>query len=190
MSALSVDNYKHNRKNEIDYTKVKRTFETIMKENNPIHRQKYCKSLFDSDTKKINSCKEFHNYCRIKCNDEVHKRENVLNYNCYKSCVKDSIQKNKLSNMMSGNDIGFAMKPKVWVPKEKQKCDYKPDDLGPNSTWVPCEISNVENNPNDPEQKIVKLTYKIKNSSKTVSLLYPSIVLKKCGQAISSRKDC
>lgn len=188
MSVLNVDNYKRNGKN-VDYSKIRRTYETILIENTPIHRHKYCKSLFDNDTKKINNCKEFHNYCRNKCNDEIHKRETVLNYNCYKSCVKDSIQKNKLANMNS-NDIGSTMNPKVWSPKEKQKCDYKPDDLGPDSTWVPCEITNVENNPNDPEQKIIKLSYTIKNSVKTVSLLYPSIVLKKCGTAISGRKDC
>ena len=99
VSSIFVDNYKMNRKNEFNYSKFERSFEPILKENNDSHRQKYCKSLYETNVVKINRCKEFHNYCRLRCNDEIHRRENILNYSCYKSCLKDSILKLKLANM-------------------------------------------------------------------------------------------
>ena len=94
-----------------------------------------------------------------------------------------------MSNLNS-NEISFGLNPSIWLPKEKENCDFKPDDLGPNSTWVSAKITKVSNNPNDPEQKILKISYKVNNVEKNASLLYPSIVLKKCGEAILSRKDC
>jgi len=129
-------------------------------------------------------------YCKIKCNDLIHSRENILNYNCYKACVKDSILKEKISNLMNSYSLTFGENKNIWIPKEKDKCDYKPDDLGSNSSWVPCKVKTVKNNPNDPEQKILNIKYKLGKLEKEVSILYPSIVIKTCGESIKSRKDC
>ena len=60
---------------------------------------------------------------------------------------------------MNLNETSFRLNPSLWIPNEKETCDYKPDDLGPNSIWVPCKILQVSENPNDPEQKILKVTF-------------------------------
>jgi len=55
---------------------------------------------------------------------------------------------------------------------------------------LPLQIEKIENNVNNPEQKVVKISYKEKNNDKYASLLYPSAVLKRCGEMMKNRKDC
>jgi hypothetical protein len=46
----------------------------------------------------------------------------------------------------------------------KEKCDYKPDNNGDVSSWIPCYITQVNNDANDPEQKVVKIKFKNKKN--------------------------
>ncbi len=189
ISSIFIDNYQ---RNEGDSSKLidKRSFDKIIKENSSVHRKKFCKSKYESDTAKYQKCKEFHNYCRVMCDEVVHARENVLNYNCYKSCVRDSLLKEKMKNTNFAAEVSKASNPSLWIPKDKEKCDYRPDELVFSSSWTNCLIDKVEDNPNDSEQKIVKIQYLVKSELKTISLLYPSTVLKRCGEVIKNRKDC
>lgn len=167
-----------------------RSFELILRENTPTHRAKYCKSLFGSNREELIKCREFHQYCEYRCNDMIHKRENILNFSCKRACVKDSLLKEKLENMQMNEEVSYGLNSGVWTPKESQKCDFKPDDLGNSSYWVPCIISEVKPNANDPEQKYVQLKYIIQGKVKVKSVLYPNITLKKCGSMLKVRKDC
>ena len=189
ISSIFIDDYKLKKSFDESFWD-KRTFDTILKENTNMHRAKFCKSKFKDDMLKVLSCKEFHNYCKNKCNDLIHERENILNYNCYKRCVKDSILKLKIDNMQLTDDVVKSINSSLWMPIEKEKCDFRPDDLSFNFAWTPCIIEEIDLNANDPEQKIIKIKYKQNNDEMAVSLLYPSNVLKKCGEIISSRTDC
>lgn len=165
-----------------------RTFEIILKENTKLHREKYCKSKFTDEYTKSLECREFHNYCKMVCDQEVHRREQVLNFMCYNKCVKDAILKYKLNNLQQ-DSLALGIDNGIWTPKEGEKCDFKPDDEG-NTFWTPCFIKQVKNNAADPEQKFVQIKYMVNGSERTGNILYPNITLKKCGQILNIRKDC
>ena len=93
-------------------------------------------------------------------------------------------------NSQMNEEVSMGLNSDVWTPKEKEKCDFKPDDLGPSSYWIPCYITDVKNNPNDPEQKNVNIKYMVAGKTKIKSVVYPNIVLKKCGNMLKSRVDC
>jgi hypothetical protein len=191
VNGIYVDNYEMNKSHLTTKAAADtRSFELILRENNENHRSKYCKSLFDHKKDKIMECKEFHRYCEYRCNEMIHKRENILNFSCKRSCIKDSLMKQKLDNMQMIEEVAYGINPSIWSPKDGEKGDFKPDDLGPNSQWVPCYISEVKSNANDPEQKFVTLKYMIEGKVKNKTVLYPSISLKKCGEMLQNRKDC
>ncbi len=190
-SGIFVDNY------EIDKTHIKsrpgsdvRSFDLILRENTPSHRSKYCKSIIDGNKDELLKCKEFHTYCNLRCDEAVNKRENILHFSCIKACVNDSITKLKLENSQMNEDVSMGLNSDAWTPKEKQKCDFKPDDLGTSSYWIPCYITEVKSNPNDPEQKNVNIKYILNGRMKIKEVIYPNISLKKCGNILKSRKDC
>ena len=193
VNGIYVDNY------EMDKAHIKskagsdvRSFDNILRENTPNHRSKYCKSISDGNSSKeaLLNCKEFHQYCKLRCDETFHKRENILHFSCIRACIKDSILKEKLINSQMNEEVSMGLNSDVWTPKEKEKCDFKPDDLGPSSFWTPCYITDVKNNPNDPEQKNVNIKYIIGGKIKIKSVVYPNTVLKKCANMLKSRSDC
>jgi len=123
VSSIYIDHYVPSKKNTTELDD-KRTFLTILKENTAEHRQKFCKSKYANNKKKFKFCREFHNYCKLKCDDYIHARENILNYNCYKGCVKNSLLKIKIENMQLSDGVGLGLKPTPWTPKEKSKISF------------------------------------------------------------------
>jgi hypothetical protein len=186
---IFIDNYEKDKDFNTKAGSDNRSFEIILRENNPNHRLKYCKSLFSDDKERRLNCKEFHNYCEYRCNEAVHRRENILNYSCKKSCIKDSLLKEKLENMQMTEQVSYGLSG-AWTPKEKEKCDYKPDDSGASSYWVPCYITEVKSRAYDPEQKLVTVKYSIEGRTLNKTVLYPNITLKKCGTMLTDRKEC
>ncbi len=185
---IILNNY-DKRKSHFNVYFEQRNFDIIMRENTPQHRQKYCKTNYEGKLDEIINCKEFHNYCTERCNNEVHFRENILNFTCFRSCIKDAIMKEALSNRTLTEKISKIMVPEAWSPKEKEKCDFKPDNLGDNSSWIMCKITTVKSKPNDPEQKYIHIEYKQDDKYISSVILYPTITLKKCG-AMINREDC
>ena len=167
-----------------------RSFENILLENTQTHRNKYCKSLYGKNENAAKQCNEFHNYCKLRCDEFIHKRENILNFSCCRACLKDSLLKDKIDNMQRTDEVSYGLNSGIWTPKEKEKCDFKPDDPDSVSYWVPCEIVEAKANLNDPEQKFVKIKYTINTKTKISTVLYPNITLKKCGDMLKSRTDC
>jgi hypothetical protein len=188
VKGLSVDDFDISKIHINDKHKSNtRSFEMILQENTQNHRNKYCKTLHN-DVNDINMCKEFHNYCRTRCNAYIHKRENILNFSCQKECIKDSIMKEKIANIQMTESLGFGINNQVWSPKEKEKCDYKPDDFG--AYWVPCYIMEVRNDVNDPEAKYLQIKFKVADTEKMITMKYPNITIKQCGVALTGRDDC
>ena len=177
------------RKSHFNIYFEQRSFEIILRENSPQHRQKYCKSNYEGNLDNIIKCREFHNFCKERCDNEVHSRENILNFNCYRACVKDALMREEMKNRTLTERISKVMMPESWMPKEREKCDYKPDNLGDNTSWQFCKITAVKNKPNDPEQKYVHIEYKRDGKMVNTIVMYPTITLKKCGMMIQ-REDC
>ena len=68
-------------------------FDSVMKYNTLKTKDKYCKALYERQGINVAECKQTHKYCALRCNELVHKRENILHYTCYKSCIQDTIQR-------------------------------------------------------------------------------------------------
>ena len=164
-----------------------RNLDVILRENTKLHREKFCKSKYKEYNKTL-ECKEYHNYCRMVCDKEIDRKENIMNFICYNKCVKDAILKLKLTSIEQ-DTLGLGIESNIWSPKDGEKCDFKPDDEG-HSFWTPCFIKQVKNNPSDPEQKFVQIKYMIGGQERVGNILYPNITLKKCGEMLGIRKDC
>lgn len=188
MSIIYVDSYEPDSPDNKSALNSGRNLEIILKENTKTHREKYCKSKYRGDYSASLECREFHNYCRMICDQTVHRREQILNFMCYSKCVKDAILKYKLNNIQQ-DALSFGIDSNVWTPKEGEKCDFKPDDEG-NSYWTPCYVKQVKNNPSDPEQKFIQIKYNINNVERIGNILYPNITLRQCGEMLAIRKDC
>ena len=190
ISSLIIDNFRsENIKNGIFIEK--RTFEQILAENTEGMREIYCKSFY-GQSKEMYICKEIHNYCQLRCNEYINKRENILNYNCIKSCIKDSKSKTKIKNtkiIQSEKEKSLEMQKNKWIPKISEKCDFKPDEGNSTGEWVPCVISKVMISENDNVFLEIKYTFdKLKDKKKT--LIYPSPLITHCGQMLIMRNDC
>lgn len=190
IDGIYIDNYEANKGGAYTQSGTDvRNFDNIKKENTKNHRNKYCKSLYMGQTDKMMKCRDFHKYCYLRCDEVVHKRENILLYTCYKGCVNDSLMKEKMENLAMNDEVGYGLNNNIWSPKEKDKCDYKPDEAG-DSSWVPCYIDEAKSNANDPEQKFLTLKYKVGDKIKRKMVLYPSSTLKECGSMLKTRNDC
>jgi len=104
-------------------------------------------------------------------------------------CVKDAIMRTELKNRKLTERISKIMVPEAWAPKEREKCDFKPDNMGDNSSWHACKITAVKNKPNDPEQKYIHIEYKHDGVYKSTVVMFPTITLKRCGEMMH-RADC
>ena len=193
INGIYIDNYNianDRGKSPMAEKENKYSFEKILKYNTPNTRDKYCKSLIEKTDIDVKECKEFHYYCSLRCNEMVHRRENILNYNCYKSCVWDTINREKVQNLIASQQVSYGISKEVWSPKEKDKCDYKPDDYGELATWVKCYVLKVTDNERDPEQKTIEIKYKVGGVIKSGQIIYPNVNFKKCGTMMKDRTDC
>ena len=189
VNGISIDDYKMNGRNsKVREVTNRVSFENILEENTEHNRRNYCTKNFITT---LNKCQGSHFYCKSRCDDAISYRENILNYNCYRSCVRDFVMKTKIQNMQHKDEVAYGLSSEVWSPKVNEKCDYKQENKSGSSPWVAGYIKEVKNDPNDPEQKILKI--KFKNSQGTLDMatvLYPSIEIKKCGVMLQSRDDC
>ena len=196
INGIYIDNYDiaNDRGRSLQSNENKYSYEKIIKYNTPNTRDKYCKNLIDKSSESevnVKQCKEFHYYCSMRCNEMIHRRESIRNYDCYKSCVSDTINRQKVKNLIESNQVGYGIEKGVWSPKEKEKCDYKPEgEYGEMATWVKCIILKVKENEGDPEMKKVEIMYKVEGKNKIEEVIYPNVNFKKCGTMMKERKDC
>lgn len=52
------------------------------------HRKKFCKGIYGSYTEGRKRCEDLHNFCEICCDRTIPKEENILNYACWRGCVR------------------------------------------------------------------------------------------------------
>lgn len=68
--------------------KEQRVWDNCLSSGDEGHRKKYCKNIYGSYTEGRRRCEEIHNFCEICCDRTIQKLENILNYACWKGCVK------------------------------------------------------------------------------------------------------
>lgn len=70
-----------------------RIWDNCLNGGNEGHIKKYCKGVYNSYTEGRRRCEILHNYCEICCDKTIPKLENVVNYGCWKGCVKVKLKK-------------------------------------------------------------------------------------------------
>lgn len=51
-------------------------------------RMNFCRSVYGGYEEGVVRCENLYNYCDVCCNKIIPSIENILNYNCYKACLK------------------------------------------------------------------------------------------------------
>jgi len=120
VTGFKVEKYIASQKQFIN---AKRCFCNIIQETSDEQRTKFCKRRFYGyPFEKVVDCVEIHNYCRLRCDDRINKRENTLNYFCYKRCYRLALQKEIIENLGKTKEFKkFIEKNSNWLPKEKEK---------------------------------------------------------------------
>jgi len=140
----------------------------------------FCKELFLDDLFQISRCRRPHIYCRYRCDEAIPTKENIINFHCWRDCVKKINSERVLVPKEKPELKSF-----VWTPEIGSKCDYKASGQ---KLFVPCyveKLSVIDKN------KFAVISYLTESGQKrTVHIQYPDSNFMKCGYAIHSRSDC
>jgi hypothetical protein len=101
--------------------------------------------MYGSYTEGITECMKTHNFCEQCCDGVIPRLENILNYACWRGCVKEA-----KSFVLKQNEEKLAQQELLatlsggWQPKVGDKGDYKPNALGDNSYFVTAVVSGYD----------------------------------------------
>lgn len=51
-------------------------------------RKKFCEAFYGGFTAGVKRCTELHAFCKTCCNKAFNPLENIINFACYKNCIK------------------------------------------------------------------------------------------------------
>jgi hypothetical protein len=178
LSGIKIREYKKNQEKKTlnDLNKL-RTFEDILKNTTFKEIKKFCKGIFQKGTQDFERCKEPHTFCLYRCDTMVPtKQESIINYKCYKSCVKTVYD----VNAAVLRDV--IPEEKKYSPKAGDKVDFLKNDA---VYYRPGVILKVD-------QKKIKIEYHsfINSDIKTSEVIYDGKNVVKCGEKLPNRLDC
>ena len=151
-----------------------------MRSINKKQRKIYCKELFNYLKDEIERCIEIHNFCQIKCDSYFPRKENILNFSCTRDCVKRA-------NILESNTdkLSELLKNDIWVPKIKEKCDYRLPGENFYRMGIITEITQIG------RKTRIRLKYmQDGNNYSKAEIFYPNKNLKRCGEELTARTDC
>ena len=123
INGVIVDDYNKYKK-EL-FPDNKRSWNNLMKHLSSKDRKIYCRDIFDNEKEEIQRCIDPHFYCSIRCDELISTVENLLNLSCFNDCVRTS---NTELAKKQGQSLKTVMGNHTWIPKQNDKCDYKPND--------------------------------------------------------------
>jgi len=177
INGIEIDDYIPHAGKKLD-DKNKRSWIDLIKHTDDKNKKKYCQSVY-SLRKEISRCVEPQYYCRLKCDEHIPTIENILNFNCYRSCVKK----------IKSNHSEIKIQKTEWSPKIGDKIDFLPKK---EKEYKPATVASI---------KVKKVkghsvkTYFINyfdnagNSLKATSP-FPDKSIAKCSEKLKVRKDC
>lgn len=111
-------------------------------------------------------------FCFTCCNKFINPLENVMNFQCFRTCVK---------NAKDAEENGGEKKEEAPKPfKEGDKVDYLPEG---EEEWKKAKIKTVVN-------KDEEITYAIENEEGEVKEEITPEMVKACGKQLKDRQDC
>jgi len=95
------------------------------------HREKFCRSVFGEYKPGVNKCIKLYNYCDTCCEQVIHKLEKILNFSCFRGCIRESkaVAKRIMEEKIAEKEAMDQLLG-VWKPEVGEKVDYKPKELG------------------------------------------------------------
>ena len=143
---------------------------------NTIYDEKiYCSIFKDKDNFKKCMIPEY--YCSYICNEEIPTIENILNFNCFKECIK------KLHN----EDIELSKLAKgIYIPKVHDKVDFQANG---DAYFRPATIMTIKKG-NDRQYEVALNYLNESGDSESAVVQFPSDRLFKCAEKLTRRIDC
>lgn len=178
VNGIEIDDYIPHASKKIN-NKNKRSWIELLKHTDEKTKKKYCQKTFNGESEEITRCMNPQYFCRLKCDDDTPSIENILNFQCYKQCLKKIFSET--------NHV--KIQKEVWVPKVHSLVDFLPKN---EKHFSPATIESVR-------EKIFKgktiKTYNVRYYDSAGNILvasatYPSSNLFKCGSKLLLRKDC
>jgi len=167
----------------------RRVWDQCLVEASKAHRKKFCKSIYGVYQAGIDKCIKLYNYCEQCCDQVVPKIEKILNFACWRGCIRESKEaaKRVLEAKIAEAEMMAALLG-LWRPKQGDKCDYKPLIQGENASFIVATIGK-ELSSDGPKQKL-EIKFFHNGEPKTEVVTTPTDRLMQCGMAIVSRSDC
>jgi len=177
INGIEIDDYIPHSGNKIN-PKNKRTWIELLKKTDDKSKKKFCQETY-SVKNEIRRCVEPQFYCRLKCDEQIPTIENILNFNCFRDCVKK----------IKANHNDFNVQKTPWAPKLGEKIDFLPKN---EKDFKPAAISSIKEK--KVKGKLVK-TYLITyfdeaGNSLKASSPFPDKSIVKCSEKLKIRKDC
>lgn len=120
----------------------RRIWDQCLLEASKAHRKKFCKGIYGVYTAGVEKCTKLYNYCEQCCDQVIPRLERVLNFACWRGCIKESkdAAKRLLEQKIAEAELMAALLG-LWRPKEGDKCDYKPKLLGDESYFLAATVA-------------------------------------------------
>lgn len=177
ITGIEIDDYIPHAGKKIN-PKNKRTWLDLLKKTDDKTKRKFCQETY-SVKDEMRRCFEPQFFCRLKCDEQIPTVENILNFNCFRDCVKK----------IKMNHNEFKLQKTQWAPKMGEKIDFLPKN---EKEFRPATVNSIK------EKKIkgkVLKTYYISyfddaGNSLKASSVFPDKGILKCGEKLMMRKDC
>jgi hypothetical protein len=159
------------RKNDIN---SKRTFTSILSHIKEKDKKDFCKSIFGTNQYEYDKCLLDQVFCSLLC-EEIPDCENIIAFNCYKTCIRSIKQKTTLIPFQSF----------TWLPKEKIDVDFIPIN-GPG--YIAGFIISIETIGSD---QYATIKYRDDYGTDEIDRQkYDGNNIKQCGSVLTGRTDC
>jgi hypothetical protein len=153
-----------------------RTFTDITSKANERDKKFYCNKLFNDNQAQFNKCLSSQVYCKYKCDEVIPMSENIINFNCYTTCIKI---------LKQSNDALAILQPNSWTPQPNSKVDFMPTSQ---STFASGTVIKIENEGMD---KYLTIEYMGDlGNTVTAKIKFSDAEVKPCGSVLTRRTDC
>ncbi len=177
VSRIAVDDFIEHTSKKLN-EKNRRSWVDLLRHTEPKSNKMYCTNLFGSKSNDIAKCLIPTNLCKYKCDEHIPTTENILNFNCYRDCLK------KIANQ--NNQV--KIEKKSWIPKVGEKIDFRPNE---ENSFLPGIVLDVKNSKYIKKGTVLLISYREKNGDTLKAKNYfPSNKILQCGSNLTERKDC
>ena len=175
LSGIQVDDWVPNRSDKMN-NKNKRTWSEILKKTSSKDRKRVCMETFSVNRSEFQRCKLPHTFCKLRCDNHIPSEENLLNFNCFRDCVRKVSQEDM--------DVGKLLETE-YNPKEGENIDFMENG---DTTFRLGKIKGIKKKD---KTSLITVAY-LDNSGepKTSVVKYPGPNIFKCGEKLTRRNDC